>query len=283
MKVRFIGVGSAFTTAEYYQSNAVIESDSGRRLLLDCGGDARFALTEAGLKAADIDAVYVSHLHADHVGGLEWLAFTRYFSGTGRPRLFCVRELMRELWEGSLRGGLESVEEKVMNLTDYFDCRAVPINGRFLWEGILFTPVQTVHIMSGYKIVHSYGLVFQACAGSGGRGAEPAGAGAVFPAGRRTDTFQPRGPRVFFTADTQFCPSQITKFYKSADLIFHDCETAPFHSRVHAHYDDLKTLPPEVKGKIWLYHYQPNPAQDPPADGFHGFVRRGQTFEIGAA
>ena len=26
-----------------------------------------------GLGYADIDAVYISHLHADHVGGLEWL------------------------------------------------------------------------------------------------------------------------------------------------------------------------------------------------------------------
>ncbi|CAA9435206.1 MAG: Ribonuclease Z, partial [uncultured Phycisphaerae bacterium] len=71
MKLTFLGTGSAFTLANY-QSNMLLE-DSGKRLLIDCGGDARHAMAAAGYKAADVDALYVSHLHADHIGGIEWL------------------------------------------------------------------------------------------------------------------------------------------------------------------------------------------------------------------
>jgi ribonuclease BN (tRNA processing enzyme) len=164
----------------------------------------------------------------------------------------------------------------------------VPINDSFYWEDIIFTPVQTVHIMSGYKITNSYGLMIQKCKEI--RWGLRAGPISIPKAGIQVDpstlngpayqVVSGVGPKVFFTTDTQFCPNQITKFYNSASTIFHDCETAPYYSKVHAHYDDLKTLPPDVKKKMWLYHYQPNPKQDAKADGFLGFVTRGQEFEI---
>ncbi|MDM8523453.1 hypothetical protein QUF80_08790 [Desulfococcaceae bacterium HSG8] len=47
MKIKFLGVGSAFTTPEYYQSNMPVTSRSGKQLLVDCGGDIRFSLGES--------------------------------------------------------------------------------------------------------------------------------------------------------------------------------------------------------------------------------------------
>lgn len=252
MKLQFIGVGSAFTTQKYYQSNMVLIAPSGKKLLIDCGGDARFALWEQGLNFKDIESVYISHLHGDHIGGLEWLALTSFFSKFPRPVLYTVPELMQELWETSLKGGLETIEGQVATLTTYFDCKPVKCNEYFTWEGWKFSPIQMVHVMSGYKIQHSYGLMMEPVTGP--------------------------GKKVFLTTDTQYCPYQISKFYDQADLIFHDCETAPFKSGVHSHYDDLATL--KAKGKMWLYHYQPEPKQDPVKDGFLGFVQKGQTFDL---
>ena len=68
MELRFAGVGSAFTTKEYWQSNMIVSHD-GKNLLIDCGGDIRFSLAELNMSYKDIDAVYISHLHADHIGG----------------------------------------------------------------------------------------------------------------------------------------------------------------------------------------------------------------------
>ena len=166
-----------------------------------------------------------------------------------------VPELMKELWENSLRGDLESIEGKVMNITDYFDCRPVNINSCFYWNGYKFDPVQTVHVMSGYKINYSYGLMITSPEGSLLRS------------------------RVFITTDTQFCPYQLIKFYSEAKTIFQDCETlVGFKSHVHAHYDDLNTLSPEIKKKMYLYHY--GDKRDAEADGFAGFVDKGQEFDL---
>jgi hypothetical protein len=51
---------------------------------------------------------------------------------------------------------------------------------------------------------------------------------------------------------------------------------------VHAHYEELKELPAEIKQKMWLYHYSDGVLPDAQADGFAGFVKPRQEFIFGA-
>jgi len=259
MKIRFIGVGSAFTTPDYFQSNLLITAPSGKKMLVDCGSDIRFSLREsmpdAPLPYEGIDAVYISHLHSDHIGGMEWLAFLTYFNpNQQRPQLYMEAATMREMWRTSLKGGLGCIEGKRMHLTDYFDCRPAAANGSFVWESIRFTLVQMPHIINGYRDFHSYGLLMEDARGG--------------------------GAPIFFTTDTQYRPHLIRDIAQDVALILHDCETSPVRSIVHAHYRDLRQLPAEVRAKMWLYHYQPDPAFDPERDGFRGFVKKGQEFSL---
>lgn len=163
MKIICAGVGSAFTTKDYYQTSFLIESKTKKRLLFDCGSHAPFALGELGVNNGNIreqiDSIYISHLHGDHIGGLEWLGFCTYFTPGQKLKLFCVDRLMKRLWNRSLRGGMESVEGKVNNLTDYFDTKPIQINESFMWEELECTPVQTVHVMNGMEITLSFGLM----------------------------------------------------------------------------------------------------------------------------
>lgn len=260
MKLTFAGVGSAFTTKKYWQTMFLLESSNGKRMLVDCGSDARFALAELGLGADDIDAVYISHLHADHIGGLEWLAFRTYFGPRRmRPTLFMNTDLMTEAWNQTLRGGLQSVQGKDCNLTDYFKCMRVPTGKRFVWEGWFFQTIQMIHVVSGFSFRNSFGLLMESGMRSVGKS---------------------KAKRVLLTTDTQYAPNQLKDFYDMADIIVHDCETTPLRSGVHAHYDKLMFLDEAVKGKMWLTHYQPDPPQKPEEDGFLGFAKKGQVIEL---
>jgi len=257
MILTFLGSGSAFCM-DNFQSNALIQTPSGKKMLFDCGGDIRWSLKEQGLSALDIDAIYVSHLHADHIGGLEYMAFLNYFCktvNTGfRPKLFANSMLIKDLWNQSLRGGLDSIQLKDATLETFFDTVGVPNNASFEFDGCVFKPVQTIHVIADATFVKSFGLKFK----------DPIS-----------------GTSIFITSDTQFAPTQLKDFIKGADVVFHDCETSQHQSGVHAHYEDLKTLAPELKKKIWLYHY--NTLKDLPdarADGFSGFVSKGQKFEF---
>lgn len=254
MKITFIGTGSAFTVGSgNYHSNMLLQSSSGKNLLLDCGSDARLSLFELGFGYKDIHDVYVSHLHADHVGGLEWLAFSTKFSEEGLPKplLHISEDLVDGLWEKVLSGGLSSLPEKKAKLSSYFSIDQIPVGHPFQWEGIEFYLIKTLHTMSDKIYQPCYGLLFAI-----------------------------HGKKIFITTDTQFTPEFLQNTYEEADLIFHDCETAVIHSECHSHFSDLKTLDPKIKEKMWLYHYQPGPLPDARKLGFKGFVKKGQSFEL---
>jgi ribonuclease BN (tRNA processing enzyme) len=244
----FIGAGSAFTMNNR-QSNIIIRNLITKKcLLIDCGTDIRHSLQQSGVQYSDIDAIYISHLHADHAGGLECIAFSTYFNPScGRPKMYLHKSLKNNIWSDTLRGGLASIQGNIAELDTYFDVQSTNNKGTFIWDDIEFQMIQTVHIMDGFNIVPSFGLIFIL-----------------------------NKIKVFFTSDTQFCPEQIVDFYKGADIIFQDCETTPFESRVHAHYNKLNTLPTEIKRKMKLYHYQDGPLPDAVKDGFLGFVCKGE-------
>lgn len=262
MTLKFLGAGGAFAPVSVGNSNLLLTSASGKRLLIDFGTTGPYILRdELGVPFNDIDGVYVSHCHSDHIGGLEQFAFSRYFiPPRTRPKLFGVPEIFDELWNRSLRGGLDSVQGKMMTLTDYFDCQPMT-GGTFEWEGWRFEAVPTVHIVSGYTIKHSYGLFFKPIHGV--------------------------GEAVFFTTDTMFAPDLLAPWYYKASLILHDCETLPeeYRSGVHAHIKDLASLPEHVRKhpspqvrQFWLYHHG-DPAH-PLGDQFAGFVTKGQEFKL---
>ena len=259
MKLKFIGVGAAFTTAAYYQSNVLITAANGKKILIDCGSDVRFALSENGVTAgnlgSEIDAVYISHLHADHIGGLEWVAFGTYFNPSAKkPVLFAEEKMMSRMWHRSLRGGLWLIDGHEMQLTDYFDCRPLGEAESFTWQEIHFQLVKMPHVIAGDHRHDSFGLII-------------------------TDRISNRPP-VFFSTDALFRPQTICDLAPNVSLILHDCETAAVKTGVHSHYDDLRTLPGGVKQKMWLYHYQPTPHYQPVDDGFLGFIEKGQEFAI---
>lgn len=300
MRVTVVGCGNAFSKKNYNQS-FLVEED-GRKLLIDCGSQIPNALVDSGISLKDIDDIYVSHGHADHIGGLEEVAFlrydwmkrpTHYSQGKYAPRLIGNEGFLVELWEHSLKGGLQSMEGFQATLETFFEVVPIKPNTTFDWQGWTVELVQQIHVMAGNMIMHTYGLIFK-------------------KEGHKT---------VYFTTDSQHCsPRQMQKFYKDADVIFQDCElvgcsfkfkegervyhegnrvypdgsssvdpwnTWPtdameatnllaeginpelwkvfkFGSGVHANYAELAgypsanniQLPADIKAKMWLSHYQ---------------------------
>ena len=252
-RVLFLGTGSAFNVGcNNYHSNILIESKDGKRLLIDCGSDVRHSLFEQGYKYSDINAVYISHNHADHAGGLEWLALTNYFDpNCSKPKLLTADINVNRLWEKTLSGGLNTLSNNPLMLETFFQVEAINASSGFYWGKIHFDIVQVCHVPSGTTIMPCFGLFFTI-----------------------------NETKIFFTSDTQFTPAILSKYYNEADVIFHDCENGKIISGVHSSYKDLKTLPLEVKKKMWLYHYHKEDQATAKSDGFLGFVKKGQNFNF---
>lgn len=184
---------------------------------------------------------------------MEWLGFSTYFDPQcHKPLLFIDESLVGPIWDNCLKAGMELLDFGNGRLEDLFTVFSIPVGGAFEWGGATFATIPAVHLTGGADQMMSYGLLI--------------------------DSY---GTKTYFTADVQFSPENLGPVYDAADRIFHDCETNPNRTGGHSHVDDLVTLPEAVRRKMWLYHYQPVEIAPAVRSAFGGWVKAGQTFNIG--
>lgn len=277
MKLKFLGSGSALVRyKENFQSSILIIQEAEEHvkisketysinrtpkgLIYDFGDTIWEALDYHDIPIEMIDSIFISHLHGDHAGGIEKIAFGTYFStfpfGQNKINLYGHVDVLEEGWEHTWMGGLRSIQGQVNQLSTYFNTHYLHDNDSFDFYGVKIYPLQTTHVVDDRRTIPSYGLII--------RGKE----------------------EILITGDTQFAPNQLLTFYAKADVIFNDCEIAEYDNSVHAQFHQLAELPGGIKNKMWLYHYTLKDRTYEELEqmvldsGFAGLVKRGQEFEF---
>jgi ribonuclease BN (tRNA processing enzyme) len=85
LTVTFAGSGDAFGSGGRYQACIHLRPQDGSPVLLDCGATSLSALKQLGLDPGEIAAVFISHLHGDHFGGIPFLILDGQFSRRTTP------------------------------------------------------------------------------------------------------------------------------------------------------------------------------------------------------
>ena len=241
MQITMLGTGSAFAK-RYNNNNALIEAN-GYRLLVDCGITLPKALHDAGMDFSQLDAVLVSHIHGDHVGGLEELAFQMMFKHQRKPMLYIADVLVEPLWEQTLRGGLTQGE--LNSLSDFFEVKPLKAGVAYeLAEGLSVELMQTKHIEGKA----SFSFLFN--------------------------------KRFFYSADMRFDGKLLQDLVESGvETVYHDCQLES-PGVVHASLDELLTLPEKVQEKTWLMHYGDAMEQYVGKTGRMRFVRQQVSYNV---
>lgn len=131
-----LGVGDAFS-ARYYTCCVALEAE-GRWLLIDCPHPIRKLLKEGSERAgveldiAQVEAVALTHLHADHASGLEGFAFFHHFALGRRARLVLHPDVQERLWKNKLSASMEMFADETdlkkletRRFEDYFEAHPV--------------------------------------------------------------------------------------------------------------------------------------------------------------
>lgn len=251
----FLGTGNAFTKTAFQTNLLIIKGQD--HLLVDCGTLCSYAFENMyNGRITDIKNLLLTHPHADHIGGVEELALEGKYITKRLVNLVITDEFKKCLWGESLKGGIQYSEEGVMTFDDYFNqIKPVRIQKKpfEMFEtnvgSINIKLFRTRHVTTRKKSLKksqiSYGLIID--------------------------------DRILFTADTQFNPSQLQFLldkYKKIEVIFHDCDVMGYSRGVHAAYDELVTLPKEIKEKTFLSHYsEAVNTIDALVDGFAGLAK----------
>lgn len=77
LDIRFLGIGGAFDTEEGTAS-ALFKTRGGKYFLIDCGYTSYSKLRKSNL-VGEIDRVFITHTHEDHINGLSTLVYERMF------------------------------------------------------------------------------------------------------------------------------------------------------------------------------------------------------------
>lgn len=248
--LHWVGTGNAFNF-ERGNTSFTIAGSGKRVLLVDCGGTVPLRLLRTD-RLAPVTDVLITHLHADHVGGLESLIFFNFYA-LGRQFENKVRihvatdTFAHRLWENTLKGGMQT---NVDNEANPIDCTLeyyceVYVHKRFAADGL--PPIEffpTEHVPD----LENYGLLI--------------------------------GDEIRYSGDTIEPPADLDRF----SLHFQDADFRhPKVPGIHLPYDTLcEAVPdPAHRKKIHLVHTGGN--ADPEAvrdDGFAGIVEPGQEFVV---
>lgn len=257
----FLGTGSAFSK-KYMQTNVLVVKGNDH-VLIDCGSLCPFSFARIyNSDISNIKNIFVTHPHSDHIGGLEEVALQARYVSKHKINLILDDEFKDKLWNESLRGGLQYSETGVMKFEDYFE-QLKPVT-------IIKKPYIVSQINVGsinLKIFRTYHVTTQKWSLKN----------AQYSQGVIIDD------KILYPCDTQFNTEQL-KFLMETfpiEYIFHDCDTSGYSEGVHATYDQLKTLPEQIKSKMYLCHYGNDAAQkNPKADGFAGFAKAATYYEF---
>jgi len=241
LAIRFLGAGNA-TAHDTGSSSCVLELDGRPSLLVDCGHDtlARYADAYAG---ATPRAVFVTHVHLDHVAGLEPLFFRAVLDESlcGRIRIYVPHLLVAALHSRLALAPL-ALAEGGANFWDAF--QLVPVGDELWHQGLLLQVFATRH--HGYR--NAFGIAL---------------------------------PGAFvYTGDTRPVPEVLAALSSHGEIVFHDCAGTANPS--HTGLDELaECYPQELRARMVLYHYEgEHVARRMEAAGYR-VARPGQRFVLG--
>lgn len=223
IKLTFLGTGSAFS--KKFGNNSAVVSVGDKNLLIDCGRTTPDDLDKSAFTWSDIDAIFITHLHGDHVYGLEEAGFFGRYILKKKPHIiFPHKKVKNDLWERVLKGTMMQGDlERNMTFDDYFTYEIVDDRAQYFdFNGVMFSVFTTQHVPNK----KSYGLVIG------------------------------EYNYIVYTSDTLFDEDMIKAFADDgAKAIFHDCQFTNYEGKVHCSLDELASLPESIREKIIIMHY----------------------------
>lgn len=132
MRIKFLGSGDAFGSGGRFNTCMLVES-SASIFLVDCGASSLVAMKRFGVLPDSIDTILITHLHADHFGGLPFFILAAQFSKRRTPLTVAgppgLRERLPEAMEVFFPGSSKIAQKFDLQILELQAREQVTVNG----------------------------------------------------------------------------------------------------------------------------------------------------------
>jgi ribonuclease BN (tRNA processing enzyme) len=235
------GTGDAFT-ATRYGTNFICEAD-GFRLAVDCPDSYRRSLNENqwGFDVDGIDAFFITHLHGDHVNGLEMVLAFSSFALSKKLELFTTPNVAKALWDRRLACSIGTMwdgeHHNSLKLSDFANLHEVGWGVPTSVGPFEIETRKTVHHIptAGFRLSHGGAVLGYAC-------------------------------------DTAFDRGYVDWLSAESGLILHETSFGPAHTPL----ESLESLPEDIRERMRVVHY-PDGVEEPET---LTFARQGERYSV---
>lgn len=113
MKVTLLGTGTSYPDPNRVQAGILVETQTDR-VLFDVGSGTLHRLTQLEFDMKDLDAVFLSHFHIDHVSDFLTLCQSLWLSEYDRPLQLYAPPMITEWFRGVHDVSFKYLREKIM-------------------------------------------------------------------------------------------------------------------------------------------------------------------------
>ncbi len=225
-----LGTASALPIIDRYPSAQVLDV-RGRLFLIDAGEGVQLQMRRMGLSYLKLEAVFISHIHGDHVFGIFGLLSTMGMLGrSGKLEIFAPRAFgpVLKFFLSYFGEGLNyEIEHHVLQMKEpetvyrskNLEVSAFPLNHKIDCFGFLFRETEPqLNVVKLEIAARGMSLEEIATAKRGEDSVRPDGS--VIPAA--DVTYRPYEPRSYaYCSDTAYFP-ELSEWVKGVDLLYHE-------------------------------------------------------------
>jgi len=229
-EVTILGNGAAIPTTTKHPAAHVLNVRE-QFYLIDCGEGTQTRLLRCGINPMKINAVFISHLHGDHIYGLFPLISTLSLQGRRTPLRIFAPNPLKEILDNHFRyfdegiqfeiifTAVDTAEHTMIFENKVMEVYSLPLRHRVPTCGYLFREKKP-ELNVRKDMIELYRLdIKQILAAKRGEDI-PTVSGDIIPNGRLT--YRPYIERSYaYVSDTQFS-AKVANLVKGTDLLYHE-------------------------------------------------------------